>query len=210
VDLIVAGVLLLTNAPLFALIAAAVKWDSRGPVFYRQERLGYEGSSFQLIKFRTMIQDAENYGPQWASEDDPRITRVGRILRKFRLDELPQLFNVLKGEMSIVGPRPEREVFIREFRELVPACRLGRRATDPAGTVIPCGVKEKIPYYSHRLLVKPGITGWAQVIYPYASSLEQTKEKLQYDLFYVKNIGFFLDMAILLKTVRIVLFGRGT
>jgi lipopolysaccharide/colanic/teichoic acid biosynthesis glycosyltransferase len=157
-----------------------------------------------------MIQDAEITGPQWATEDDPRITRVGRFLRKFRLDELPQLINVFKGEMSIVGPRPEREVFTREFQEAIPTCRPGRRATDPPGTVISCGVKEKIPYYSNRLLVKPGITGWAQVMYPYASSLEQTKEKLEYDLFYVKNIGFFLDMAILLKTVRIVLFGRGT
>jgi len=209
-DLVVAGVLTVTHAPLMALIAAAIKWDSPGPVFYRQKRLGYEGHSFQLIKFRTMVHNAERFGPQFASENDPRITRVGRVLRKFRLDELPQLINVLKGEMSIIGPRPEREVFIREFRELVPVCRLGRRATDPDGTVVPCGVKEKIPYYSHRLLVKPGITGWAQVMYPYASSLEQTKEKLQYDLFYVKNIGFFLDMAILLKTVRIVLFGRGT
>jgi exopolysaccharide biosynthesis polyprenyl glycosylphosphotransferase len=210
-DLMVAGVLLVTHAPLLALIAAAVKWDSRGPVFYRQERLGYEGRPFSLIKFRTMIQDAEKFnGPQWATEDDPRVTRVGHVLRKFRLDELPQLINVFKGEMSIVGPRPEREMFIREFQELLPSNRFGRRTTDPPGTVISCGVKEKLPYYSHRLLVKPGITGWAQVMYPYASSLGETKEKLQYDLFYVKNIGFFLDMAILLKTVRIVLFGRGT
>jgi exopolysaccharide biosynthesis polyprenyl glycosylphosphotransferase len=210
VDLLVAGVLLITHLPLFGLIALAIKSDSRGPVFYRQNRLGHEGRSFQLLKFRTMVQDAEHYGPQWASEKDPRITRVGHFLRKFRLDELPQLINVLKGEMSIVGPRPEREIFIQEFRELLPTCRPGRRVTDPPGTVISCGVKEKLPYYSHRLLVKPGITGWAQVMYPYASSLEETKEKLQYDLFYVKNIGFFLDMAILLKTVRIVLFGRGT
>jgi len=209
VDLLVGGVLLLTHTPVLALIAAAIKLDSPGPVFYRQERLGLEGRPFSLIKFRTMIQDAENCGPQWAEEDDPRITRVGRVLRKFRLDELPQLINVLRGEMSIVGPRPEREMFIRDFQGLVPTCRPGRRATDPPETVISCGVKEKIPYYSHRLLVKPGITGWAQVMYPYASSLEQTKEKLQYDLFYVKNIGVFLDMAILLKTVRIVLFGRG-
>jgi exopolysaccharide biosynthesis polyprenyl glycosylphosphotransferase len=209
-DLVVSGVLLVTHAPLFAIIAAAVKWDSPGPVFYRQERLGYEGRPFKLVKFRTMITDAEFNGPQWATEDDPRITRVGQVLRKFRLDELPQLINVMKGEMSIVGPRPERETFIREFQELLPTNRLGRRATDPPGTVISFGVKEKIPYYSHRLLVKPGITGWAQVMFPYASSLEQAKEKLQYDLFYVKNIGFFLDMAILLKTVRIVLFGRGT
>ncbi len=209
-DLLLAGVLLLTHAPLLALIALAIKWDSPGPVFYCQERLGYEGRSFRLIKFRTMIQDAESQGPQWAAENDPRITRVGRFLRKFRLDELPQLINVFKGEMSIVGPRPEREVFTRDFLEFIPTCRPGRRANDPPGTVISCGYQEKIPYYSHRLLVKPGITGWAQVMFPYASSVEETREKLQYDLFYVKNIGFFLDMAILLKTVRIVLFGRGT
>ena len=120
------------------------------------------------------------------------------------------MINVLKGDMSIVGPRPEREMFIQEFCELLPSYRQGRRSSDPPGTVVSCGVKEKIPYYSNRLLVKPGITGWAQVMYPYASSLEQSKEKLEFDLFYVKNIGFFLDMAILLKTVRIVLFGRGT
>jgi exopolysaccharide biosynthesis polyprenyl glycosylphosphotransferase len=210
VDLVTAGVLLVTHAPLLCLLGAAVKWDSPGPVFYRQERQGLEGRPCKLIKFRTMVQDAEFNGPQFAEENDPRITRLGRVLRKFRLDELPQLINVLKGEMSIVGPRPEREMFIQEFRELVSVNRAGRRANDPPGTVVSCGVKEKIPYYSHRLLVKPGITGWAQVMYPYASSLEQTREKLQYDLFYVKNIGFFLDMAILLKTVRIVLFGRGT
>jgi exopolysaccharide biosynthesis polyprenyl glycosylphosphotransferase len=209
IDLLVAGVLLITHAPLFAMIALAIKGDSRGPVFYRQERLGYEGCSFQLIKFRTMIENAEAHGPQWTTAKDNRITRLGSFLRKFRLDELPQLINVLKGEMSIVGPRPEREKFIEEFRELQPTQRPGRRAGDPPGKVVACGVKEKLPYYSHRLLVKPGITGWAQVMYPYASSLEQTREKLQYDLFYVKNIGFFLDMAILIKTVRSVLFGRG-
>jgi len=208
-DVLVAGALLLTHAPLFAIIALAIKLDSRGPVFYRQSRLGYEGRSFQLIKFRTMIENAEANGPQWTADNDDRITRVGYYLRKFRLDELPQLINVLNGEMSIVGPRPEREVFINEFQELIATWRPGRRATDPPGKMISNGVREKIPYYSNRLLVKPGITGWAQVMYPYASSLEQTKEKLQYDLFYVKNIGFFLDMAILLKTVRIVLFGRG-
>jgi lipopolysaccharide/colanic/teichoic acid biosynthesis glycosyltransferase len=209
-DLVVAGVLLMVTAPLLALTALAVRWDSRGPIFYRQERLGYEGHPFQLIKFRTMIENAEANGPQFTTANDHRITRVGQILRKFRFDELPQLMNVIRGEMSIVGPRPEREMFIQEFREQLPTWRPGRRATDPPGKIIALGHREKIPYYSHRLLVKPGITGWAQVMYPYASSLEQTKEKLEYDLFYVKNIGFFLDMAILLKTVRTVLFGRGT
>ena len=195
--------------PLFGIIALAIRLDSPGPVFYRQERLGQDSHPFQMIKFRTMDQDAEDHGPQWASEDDPRITRVGRVLRKLRLDEWPQLINILRGEMSFIGPRPEREIFIRDFQQPVPQCRTGRRATDPPGCVIIYGYNEQIPFYSYRLLVKPGITGWAQVMYPYASSLEQTKEKLQYDLYYIKNMGFFIDLAILLKTVRIVLFGRG-
>ncbi len=185
VDLALSIAMLLSVAPLFLIIALAIKLDSRGPVFFRQERMGLEGRIFQIIKFRTMIQDAERDGPRWVTENDHRITRVGSFLRKFRLDELPQLINILKGEMSFIGPRPEREVFVKEF-------------------------DDQIPYYRFRLLAKPGITGWAQVMYPYASSAEQTREKLQYDLYYVKNLGFFLDMAILLKTVRIVLFGRGT
>ncbi len=209
-DLVLAGLLLVVTVPLLALIALAIKVSSRGPIFYYQERLGYEGRPFKLIKFRTMVRDAESNGPQWATDDDSRITRVGQLLRKFRLDELPQLFNVLMGEMSVIGPRPEREVFIREFQEMRPQFRPGRRASDPPGTMIPYGYKEKIPFYGYRLLVKPGITGWGQIMYPYASSMEQTKDKLDYDLFYVKNVGFFLDMAILLKTIRIVLFGRGT
>lgn len=195
--------------PLFGLIALAIKLDSSGPVFFRQDRLGQDAKPFQIIKFRTMEEDAERHGPRWACFDDPRVTRVGRILRMLRLDELPQLINILKGEMSFIGPRPEREVFVQEFQELMPVMRPGRRASDPPGTMVICGYKELVPYYSYRLLVKPGITGWAQVRYPYASSLAETKEKLQYDLYYIKNMGFFLDLAILLKTVRIVLFGRG-
>src|SRR5208337_175427 len=175
----------------------------------RQERLGQDGKPFQILKFRTMIQEAEQYGPQWACEADLRITRVGRVLRKMRLDELPQLLNILRGDMSFIGPRPERQVFIRKFQEPVPALRPGRRADDPPGELVHSGFKENIPYYSYRLLVKPGLTGWAQVMHPYSSSLEQTQEKLQYDLYYLKNMGFFLDLAILLKTIRIVLFGRG-
>jgi len=209
-DIFLALVGLITTMPLFALIAVLIKLDSRGPVFFRQERLGQEGRVFRIIKFRTMVGDAEKMGPCWAHPHDQRITRVGRFLRRYRLDELPQLVNILKGEMSFIGPRPERPEFIREFQELVPALRPGRRASDPPGCLVQCGYREKIPFYSYRLLVKPGITGWAQVMYPYASSEEQTREKLKYDLYYIKNIGFFLDLIILLKTVRIVLFGRGT
>jgi lipopolysaccharide/colanic/teichoic acid biosynthesis glycosyltransferase len=134
---------------------------------------------------------------------------VGRILRQWRLDELPQLYNILKGEMSFIGPRPEREVFIREFQEMIPDCREGRRATDPQGVRVVYAYKERLPYYSYRLLVRPGVTGWAQVMHRYAATLEDTKEKLQYDLYYIKNMGLVLDLAILLKTIRIVMFGWG-
>jgi exopolysaccharide biosynthesis polyprenyl glycosylphosphotransferase len=208
-DLVLAALGLALTWPLWALIAAAIKMDSRGPVFFRQERLGKDSKPFQIIKFRTMITDAESNGPQFACTRDPRIIRVGRILRKWRLDEIPQLYNILKGEMSFIGPRPEREVFIRKFQQMVPELREGRRATDPQGVRVLRNYREHIPYYSYRLLVKPGITGWAQVMHSYAASLEETKEKLQYDLYYIKNMSWFLDLAILLKTIRIVLFGWG-
>jgi lipopolysaccharide/colanic/teichoic acid biosynthesis glycosyltransferase len=130
-------------------------------------------------------------------------------LRKARLDELPQLYNIMKGEMSFIGPRPERAVFIQKFQQLVPDLQTGRRATDPHGDQVACKYRERIPYYSYRLLIKPGITGWAQVRYSYSSTLEETKEKLQYDLYYIKNMSLLLDLAILLKTIRIVLFGWG-
>lgn len=208
-DLILSTIGLLITWPLFIIIALVIKMDSDGPVFFIQERLGQDNQPFKIIKFRTMIRDAEKCGPQFATANDPRITRVGRILRKSRLDELPQLLNILKGEMSFIGPRPERPEFIKEFQQLVPDLRTGQQATKTDGDQALHRYKEKIPFYSYRLLVKPGITGWAQVMYQYASSLEQTYEKLQYDLFYIKNICFFLDVAILLKTVRIILFGRG-
>ena len=208
-DLALAALGLALTWPLWAFIAIAIKLDSRGPVFFRQERLGKDDKPFQIIKFRTMITDAECNGPQFACQGDQRITRVGRILRKWRLDELPQMHNILKGEMSFIGPRPEREVFIREFRQIVPDLREGRRPTDPPGVQVLCGYRERIPYYSYRLLVKPGISGWAQVMYPYSATLEETKEKLQYDLYYIKNMSWVLDLAILLKTIRIVLFGWG-
>ena len=209
-DLILALLGLMVTGLLYPFIALAIKLDSPGPVFFRQERLGQEGRPFRIIKFRTMVEEAEIEGPQFASPDDPRITRVGWVLRKLRLDELPQLINIIRGEMSFVGPRPEREVFIREFQEPVTEYRPGRRASDPPGTLVACGFRENVPYYSYRLLVKPGLTGWAQVMLPYASSLDESREKLMYDLYYIKNMGFFLDVGILLKTVRTVLFGRGT
>ena len=209
IDLVSAALGLAFTWPLWILIAAAIKTDSRGPVFFRQERLGKDGEPFHILKFRTMITDAESNGPQFACRSDPRITRVGRFLRKWRLDEMPQLYNILKGEMSFIGPRPEREVFIREFQQMVPDLREGRRPTDPEGVPVLCGYREYIPYYSYRLLVKPGITGWAQVMHSYSATLEETKEKLQYDLYYIKNMSWFLDLAILLKTIRIVLFGWG-
>ncbi len=209
IDLGLASFALAIASPLLVLIAIAIKLDSAGPVFFRQERLGKDGKAFQIIKFRTMQLDAEYNGPQWASFRDPRITWVGRVLRRSRLDEFPQFINILRGEMSCIGPRPEREIFVNIFQELVPRVRRGRRIKNPPACEIHYNYYERIPYYSHRLLMRPGLTGWAQVMFPYASSLEQTKEKLEYDLFYIKNMSFFLDLAILLKTVRITLFGRG-
>ncbi len=208
-DMLLASLGLLLTWPFWILIALAVKLDSPGPVFFSQERLGKDGKPFRIIKFRTMVNDAEKCGPQFACHRDPRTTRVGRLLRLTRLDELPQLYNILKGDMSFIGPRPEREVFIREFQQPIPDLRHGRRASDPHACQVLCGYKERIPYYSYRLLVKPGITGWAQIMHSYAASLEETKEKLQYDLYYIKNMSLVLDLAILLKTIRIVIFGSG-
>ena len=183
-DIIVSLVGLLVTAPLAALATLLIKLDSRGPILYKQERLGRDSVSFTLCKFRTMRADAESAtGPVWATENDPRITRLGKWLRKFRIDEIPQLVNVLRGDMSLVGPRPEREAFIQKL-------------------------SEKIPFYAERLLVPPGITGWAQVMYPYAASIEQSRRKLQYDIYYIKHMSFFLDMYVLLKTFKTILFGH--
>jgi exopolysaccharide biosynthesis polyprenyl glycosylphosphotransferase len=209
IDLVLAALGLALTWPLWGLIALAVKLESPGPVFFQQERLGKDGKPFRIIKFRTMLQDAERAGPQFACRQDPRITRVGRILRKARLDEMPQLYNILKGEMSFIGPRPERQVFIQKFQQMVPDLREGGPVANRQGFPEPCAYRERIPYYSYRLLVKPGITGWAQVMHRYAATLEETQEKLQYDLYYIKNMSLFLDLAILLKTIRIVLFGWG-
>ncbi len=208
-DLILATIGLIIAAPLFPIISLAIKLDSPGPVFFWQPRLGQAGKVFNIIKFRTMSSAAIN-DPSWANPADPRVTRVGRFLRRTHLDELPQLINVLKGDMSLIGPRAEWDIYALQSQEEEVVYRPGRRATDPPGLMVPVGRRERIPHYSFRSVVKPGITGWAQVMFPMAgSSCEELKEKLAYDLYYIKNLSLFLDLAILLKTIRIVLIGRG-
>ena len=185
-DLITSTTLLIVTLPVMLIAVICIYIEDRSPVLYRQERIGLEGKPFTVYKFRSMRRDAEESGkPQWAATNDTRITRVGNIIRKLRIDELPQIFNVLKGEMSLVGPRPEREFFIRQL----------------------C---QEIPYYNLRHSVKPGVTGWAQVRYQYGSSVEDALQKLQYDLYYVKNNSLFLDILILLDTVQVVLTGKGS
>ena len=186
-DIAIAGVTLIISWPLLVAIAVAIKLEDgwRSPVFYRQKRVGYLGSVFDVLKFRSMIVNAEADGQAvWARENDDRITRVGGLIRKVRLDELPQIFNVLRGQMSIVGPRPERPEFVEEL-------------------------SESIPYYVERHTVKPGITGWAQLRYVYGASEEAALEKLKYDLYYVKNHSMFLDLVIILQTVEVILWGKG-
>lgn len=185
VDVTVAALGLLLAAPLLAMAAIAIRLDSPGPLFYTQERVGQYGRRFRIRKLRTMRVDAEaESGPRWAQPNDPRVTRVGRLLRKFRIDEIPQLLSVLRGEMSLVGPRPERPCFVEELRRA-------------------------IPWYVAREAVPPGVTGWAQLRYPYGASVEDARAKLEYDLYYVKNGSTFLDLAILFHTVRHVVTGRG-
>lgn len=184
-DVAVSLALLVLASPLMLLAALAIRLDSPGPVLFRQVRVGQHGRPFELLKFRSMRVDAEADGrPRWASRDDPRITRVGRLLRKARIDELPQLVNVLRGEMSFVGPRPERPEFVRELAA-------------------------RIPYYNERHRVKPGITGWAQICYGYTDSERDAREKLEYDLYYVKNYSLLFDLYVILRTVEVVLWGRG-
>ncbi|RUS95241.1 hypothetical protein DSM106972_091180 [Dulcicalothrix desertica PCC 7102] len=184
IDIIAATTLLVVLSPIMLLVAIAIKLDSPGAIFYSQVRAGLNGNPFRVHKFRSMYKDAEKRGAQWAQERDPRITSVGYWLRILRLDELPQIINVLRGEMSLIGPRPERPEFDIKL-------------------------KEAIPYYEVRYLVKPGITGWAQVLYPYGASIEDAYKKLSYDLYYIKNYSLLLDVAIALKTVRVVLLGKG-
>jgi exopolysaccharide biosynthesis polyprenyl glycosylphosphotransferase len=183
-DIVFALFLLVCTFPITLVTAIAVKLDSKGPVFYSQERVGLYGKRFMVHKFRTMFTDAEKNGAQWATKNDPRITRVGHFLRKTRIDELPQLLCVLKGDMSMVGPRPERAVFIEKLRE-------------------------QIPFYIGRLKMKPGLTGWAQVRYHYDTSIEDVQKKLEYDMYYFENMSLLLDLQILLRTVYVVLTGKG-
>jgi sugar transferase (PEP-CTERM system associated) len=174
----------LLSLPIVIVTAILIKLDSRGPIFYKQERVGKNGRPFVLTKFRSMKVDAEKSGPVWASKGDDRTTRVGRVIRKIRVDEIPQFWNILLGQMSFVGPRPERPHFVAQLAE-------------------------EIPYYEQRHLIAPGLTGWAQIKYPYGASIEDARQKLQYDLFYIKNYSLILDAIIMFETIKIILFGRG-
>ncbi len=184
-DFVFCLLLLIFLTPLLLATVIAIKLDSEGPVIYRQKRVGYQGRIFHVLKFRSMKVDAESKGPQYAAVHDDRATRVGRFLRKFRIDELPQAINVLRGEMSLVGPRPERPEFVEVL-------------------------EQEIPHYHRRHLVKPGITGWAQVKYEYAASVEGARNKLRYDLYYIRHFSPMMDLVILLMTVRVALFGLGS
>ncbi|RUS98515.1 hypothetical protein DSM106972_081440 [Dulcicalothrix desertica PCC 7102] len=183
-DVIAASLLLVVLSPLMVLAGIAVKFNSPGSILYSQVRSGYNGQTFRVYKFRSMYQDAERLGARWAMEHDPRVTSVGKFLRLTRIDELPQLVNVLNGEMSLIGPRPERPEFDVKL-------------------------SEAIPYYKMRYSIKPGITGWAQVMYPYGASVDDAREKLSYDLYYIKHYSLVLDLVIALKTIRVVLLGKG-
>lgn len=184
IDVIVSVFFLILMLPLFILVALLIKLTSKGPVFYTQQRVGKNGKEFSMYKFRSMFKDSEEYGPEWAGESDPRITKVGRIIRKIYIDEAPQFFNVLKNDMSLVGPRPERPFFVEKLRN-------------------------EIPYYYKRLSVKPGITGWAQIKHKYDSSLDDVKEKLKYDFYYIENMSLKLDFKIMINTFIVIIFMKG-
>lgn len=183
-DIFLSLFLLILYSPILIIAMILIKLNSKGPVFYKQERVGRNEKPYIMYKFRSMVQNAEEYGPEWAGEQDPRITTVGKILRKMYIDEIPQLVNVLKNEMSIVGPRPERPFFVKKL-------------------------KSEIPYYYKRLSVKPGITGWAQIKHKYDSSLADVKEKLQYDFYYIENMSLKLDFKIMINTIIVVLLMKG-
>ena len=184
-DIASSALSLILSLPLCLFVALAIKLDSSGPVFYRQERVGQDGKTFRMLKFRSMRNDAEENGPKWAAINDDRITRVGRFIRKYRLDEIPQMINVLKGDMSFIGPRPERPIFVDKFAK-------------------------EIPYYPQRHVVRPGISGWAQIRYPYGASKEDALEKLKYDLYYIRHFSIFFDISIILETGKVVLLGKGS
>jgi len=183
-DIAIALLLLVTTFPLLLITAIAIKLDSKGPIFYKQQRVGLYSRTFTIYKFRSMRVDAEKDGPQWAKKNDCRITKVGKIIRRYRIDEIPQLLCVLKGDMSMVGPRPERPVFIEKLRKT-------------------------IPFYTSRLKMKPGLTGWAQVRHHYDNDIEDVKIKLGYDIYYLSNASILLDIQILIRTVYVVLAGKG-
>ena len=183
-DVLISGILLILLSPLLLLIVFLIKINSKGPIFYKQVRVGRNSKQFNMYKFRSMVKDAEEYGPEWAGENDPRITGVGRMIRMVYLDEIPQLINVLKNEMSIVGPRPERPFFVEKL-------------------------STEIPYYYKRLSIKPGITGWAQIKHKYDSSLDDVKEKLKFDFYYIENMSLKLDFKIMVNTFLVIIFMKG-
>ena len=184
-DIAVSLLILIVSIPVIIITAIAIKLESKGPIIFKQERIGLNGKPFNVYKFRSMVNDAEKKsGPVWSSKNDPRITKVGKIIRKIRVDEIPQMYNVLKGEMSLVGPRPERKYFIEQL-------------------------SKEIPLYKRRLKVRPGVTGWAQVKHKYDETIEDVKTKLNYDLFYIENISIRMDLKILFRTIFVVLFGKG-
>ncbi len=183
-DVAVSAIVLVVGLPFWIVIGIILKLESPGPIIYRQERVGQDGELFKILKFRSMREDAEKAGPRWADKEDPRVTRFGKLLRKLHLDEIPQAWNVLKGDMSLVGPRPERPVFVEQLAK-------------------------KIPLYMRRLKVRPGITGWAQVKHTYDETVEDVKKKVQYDLFYIENMSLRMDFKIMLSTMYHMLLGRG-
>ena len=184
VDILLSTTLLIILLPVAALLWALIKLESRGPAIYKQYRVGQDGKTFKIYKFRSMAQNCEKNGAQWAAKNDARVTRIGKFIRKVRLDETPQLINILRGQMSFIGPRPERPEFTNSL-------------------------EKEIPFYELRHLVKPGLTGWAQVMYPYGSTVEDAREKLEYELYYIKNQSVELDLKIVAKTVAVVCFGAG-
>ncbi len=184
IDVMISVFTLLILSPILILTALLIKTGSKGPVLYRQIRVGRKGEEFTMNKFRSMIENSEEYGPEWSGENDPRITKIGRVIRKLYIDEVPQMYNVLKNEMSLIGPRPERPFFVEQL-------------------------KKEIPYYYKRLSVKPGITGWAQIKHKYDSSLEDVKTKIQYDFYYIENMSLKLDFKIMINTVIVILLMKG-